>query len=165
MTDLSQPFRDAMRRMAATVNIITITDSNGVPQGMTATAVSSLSADPASLLVCVNQSASMHDSLGQASQFCVNVLHSEQLDLARTFSNSKLRDVRFASGGWTQDGDGPPYLPEAQASLICERTQVIAFATHSICIGTVLSIRVREDIDPLIYLDGRFLKGGVPLPA
>ena len=152
---LGDQFRDAMRRMAATVNVITISEG-GKPMGMTATAVSSLAADPPSLLVCVNQSASMHGSLALASHFRVNVLHRDQIDVSRTFSDSKLRDVRFETGGWVADGAEPPYLPDAQASLLCERSQVIAFATHSIVIGVVSAIRTRDDIDPLVYLDGRY---------
>ncbi len=141
--------------MAATVNIVTIA-IDGAPMGMTATAVSSLSSDPASLLVCVNQSASMHDSLALAPHFCINVLHQDQVEMARTFSDSNLRGIRFANSAWRLDEDGLPYLPQAQASLTCERSQLVAFATHSICIGTVKSVRVREDIDPLVYLDGAF---------
>ncbi len=155
MAELQQQFLDAMRRMAATVNVITVTE-DGKPKGMTATAVSSLAADPPSLLVCVNQSASMHGSLALASHFRVNVLHRDQIDVSRTFSNSKLRDVRFETGGWMHDGDAPPYLPDAQASLLCERSQLIAFATHTIIIGVVCEVRTRDAIDPLVYLDGRY---------
>ena len=144
-----------MRRVAATVNIVTI-DVDGKPMGVTATAVSSLSADPPSLLVCVNQAASMHDSLALASRFCVNVLHQGQVDVSRTFSDSRLREVRFASGGWRQEDGEPPYLPDAQASLLCQRSQLVAFGTHSICIGEVVEVRIREDVDPLVYLNGAF---------
>ena len=155
LDQVAAQFREAMRRVAATVNIVTIADDNK-PMGMTATAVSSLSFDPPSLLVCVNQSASMHDSLALASHFCVNVLHQDQLALSRTFSDSKLRDIRFGGDEWRRDGDGPPYVFNAQASLICERSQLIAFGTHTICIGTIVSVRTRDDIDPLVYLDGKF---------
>ena len=155
-------FRDAMRRMAATVCVVT-TFSDGKPLGMTATAVSSLAAEPASLLVCVNQSASMHDSLATASHFCVNVLQAKQVAIAQTFSNSKLKDVRFAGGEWEISPDQPPLLRGAQVCLVCERTQLVAFATHTICIGTVTSIRLGDSIEPLLYLDGKFVNVGMPV--
>ena len=155
MLEIATQFREAMRRVAATVHVLTISD-RGVPMGMTATAVSSLSADPPSLLVCVNQSASMHNALAGVMHFCVNVLHADQVEIARTFSNNALRDVRFENGGWRQEEGQPPYLPDAQASLICERQQLIAFATHTICIGMVSRIRVRGEIEPLLYLNGAF---------
>jgi flavin reductase len=155
MNDISHDFRAAMRRMIATVNIITVVE-DGVAHGMTATAVSSLSTDPASLLICVNQSASMHGVLEQASHFCVNMLHQDQIDLARQFSDSSQRAARFTTGGWETETGLPPRLPDAQASILCRLSQTIAFATHSICIGTVIDVRVREDVGPLAYLDGAF---------
>lgn len=156
---LDQDFRAAMRRLAATVNIITICE-NGRPMGMTATAVSSLAAEPPSILICVNQSASMHNPLIEADRFCVNILHQDQHDVAKVFSDSKMRDARFAMGRWEQRPDAPPHLADAQAALLCERRQLVTFATHTICIGTVREIHLREDIDPLLYLDGRFTRAG-----
>jgi flavin reductase (DIM6/NTAB) family NADH-FMN oxidoreductase RutF len=108
------------------------------------------------LLACVNQSASLHAPLSAASHFCVNVLQKDQTEVAHAFSNNKLREVRFATGNWQIDERGPPYLVNALASFICLREQVIAFATHSICIGSVCEIRMRDGFDPLVYIDGRF---------
>ena len=51
---LAEAFKQAMRRVAATVNVISIC-VDGKPMGITATAVSVVSMDPPSLLVCVNQ--------------------------------------------------------------------------------------------------------------
>ena len=64
--NLTTAFRDAMRRMASTVTIITATDF-GRHHGMTVTAVTSVSMDPPSLLVCLNNRTRLHDIMGQAS--------------------------------------------------------------------------------------------------
>ncbi|MES2755074.1 MAG: flavin reductase family protein [Pseudomonadota bacterium] len=158
MDALTADFRDAMRRVAATVNVVTIAAADGSPRGLTATAVSSLSADPPSLLVCVNQSASLHGALGEAAYFCINVLHQDQAGIARNFSDPAIRERRFETGGWQTDPLGPPYLPDAAVSFICYRDQLIAFATHTIVIGTVRTIRTRVDVDPLVYLDGAYCR-------
>ena len=50
--DLGALFRDGMSRIAATVHLIT-TDGPAGRAGLTATAVTSLSADPPMLLVCI----------------------------------------------------------------------------------------------------------------
>jgi len=55
----SEAFRDAMRRFATTVSIISCA-SDGCRDGMSATAITSLSVEPPSLLVCVNKSAATH---------------------------------------------------------------------------------------------------------
>ena len=62
-----------MRHVAATVYAVT-TGHGGNRFGILATAVSSLSFDPPSVLVCVNRSASLHGPLASAETFCVNVL-------------------------------------------------------------------------------------------
>lgn len=151
---LTDGFRRAMRRVASTVNIISIC-VEGEPMGITATAMSSLSLDPPSLLVCINRSASVHPSMGDVAHFGVNVLHRDQEHLAQMFADRAQHHLRFASG-WEISAEHPPRLNDAQAWLKCRRTEHHTFATHSIFIGVVEEVRVREGIDPLVYLDGRY---------
>lgn len=163
-TDITAAFRVAMRRMAATVNVVTIR-VDGTPMGLTATAVSSLAMTPPSLLVCINQRSAMHHPMSDVRHFCVNVLHHDQRAVAEAFGNSALRDVRFETGDWDVGGDGPPRLMDAQASIVCGLKDLHAFGTHSIFIGEVEAVSVRDAVDPLVYLDGRYLRAGAPLKA
>jgi flavin reductase (DIM6/NTAB) family NADH-FMN oxidoreductase RutF len=151
---LADSFRQAMRRVAATVNVISIC-VEGKPMGITATAVSSISMDPPSLLVCINQAASLHAPMGDMSHFCVNVLHGAQEDVALLFADRARHALRFASG-WEEDGAGPPRLHDAQATILCRRLDSHSFGTHSIFIGVVEEVKVREEVRPLVYLDGAF---------
>jgi flavin reductase len=153
--DLAATFRLAMRAIASTVHIVTIR-VDGTPLGITATAVSSLAMEPPSLLVCINESASIHQAIGSRTHFCVNALHRDDLELAKTFSDHTLREVRFRTGTWLTDGDGPPRLASAQASIVCALREEHRFGTHSIFIGEVESAAVRDDADPLVYLAGAF---------
>lgn len=154
-TTLEANFRLGMRRVAAAVNVITIS-VDGTPMGMTATAFSSLAAHPPSLLVCVNRAVSMHAALCASSHFCVNVLHADQSEIADCFSSSRLREARFAQGGWINSEISGPYLPDAQVVFQCELEQMVDFATHTICIGRVAAVRLREKVDPLMYVDGKY---------
>lgn len=154
-SDLADNFRLAMRAIASTVHIVTIR-VDGTPMGITATAVSSLAMEPPSLLVCINERASIHQAIGSHTHFCVNALHRDDAELAKTFSDSALKQVRFRTGTWLTDGDGPPRLAHAQASIVCALRQEHRFGTHSIFIGEVESVAVREDTDPLVYLGGAF---------
>ena len=160
--DTAAAFRAAMRRVASTVHVVTIRVGD-TPMGMTATAVSSLALTPPSLLVCVNQSARMHSPMADVRRFCVNVLGSGQMDVARAFSDGRLRDVRFRTGDWRVDGEAPPRLADAQASIVCTLKELHAFGTHSIFVGEVEEVVTREAVDPLVYLDGRYLAAGAPL--
>ncbi len=147
-------FKQAMRRVASTVNVITIC-VRGEPMGITATAMSSLSVDPPSLLVCINRTASMHASIADVTHFGVNVLHTDQAHLAQMFADRAKQELRFASG-WQLDCERPPRLADAQASLLCRRIDHHQFGTHSIFIGVVENERVRGEVDPLLYLNGQY---------
>jgi flavin reductase (DIM6/NTAB) family NADH-FMN oxidoreductase RutF len=153
---LSDAFRQAMRRVASTVNVITVC-VGGRPMGITATAMSSLSLDPPSLLICINRTASLHATLEDVSHFRVNVLHHSQLPIAHMFADRSQQDLRFAEG-WSVDCADPPRLIDAQAAMLCRRIDHHRFGTHSIFIGQVEEVAVRDSVDPLVYLNGRYAR-------
>lgn len=152
---LAADFRRAMRRVASTVNVITIA-VDGQPMGITATAMSSLAMDPPSLLVCINQAAALHGSLADVDHFRVNVLHHDQVHLSQMFADRRKEALRFVDG-WELVPGEPPRLIDAQASLLCRRIDHHQFGTHSIFIGVVEQVTVRDAVDPLIYLDGHYV--------
>jgi flavin reductase len=151
---LAEAFKQAMRRVAATVNVISIC-VDGKPMGITATAVSVVSMDPPSLLVCVNQAASVHPKIENVVHFNVNVLHRDQAEVATIFADRKLEGQRFIRG-WDNDCVTPPKLRNAQAVIRCRRIDHHRFGTHSIFVGVVEEVEARPEVDPLIYLDGKF---------
>jgi flavin reductase (DIM6/NTAB) family NADH-FMN oxidoreductase RutF len=152
--EVTSGFRQAMRSVASTVNVITIC-VRGEPMGITATAMSSLAMDPPSLLVCINRAATMHASMEDVSHFGVNVLHRDQEHLAQMFADRSQHSLRF-TGGWHLDCERPPRLLDAQASIRCRRIDHHQFGTHSIFIGVVEEVVVRPEIDPLVYLNGEY---------
>jgi len=156
MTDdaLLSDFRDAMRHVAATVYAVT-TGHGGRRFGILATAVSSLSFDPPSLLVCVNRSASLHEPMASTDRFCVNVLGIGNRDVADCFMQG-VADERFLTGAWEEEL-GVPVLATAQSSFICKIAHRHAYGTHTIFIGELLACRHRENAKPLTYYDGRYI--------
>ena len=150
-------FRSAMRALASAVSIV-CTASGTRRFGMTATAVTSLCAEPPSLLVCINQAASLHDPLLESRVFCVNVLHAWQSTLAQTFGSKTVGD-RFEHGDWCSDERATPYLADAQANIFCDVDDVHRYGTHSIVIGRIYQIGVRRPFHPLVYQDGRYTVG------
>lgn len=148
-------FKRAMRRLASTVTIISTADVNGQRYGMTATAVNSLSMDPPSLLICVNEGASIHAPLLGRARFCVNVLTTEHEELVAAFSGKLKGEARFQVGEWRSEDSGMPYLEGAQCNLFCDIDTVIPYGTHSVIVGKVSAARVEEGIRPLIFADGK----------
>jgi len=153
--DLALAFRDAMRRMASTVTILTATDHER-HHGMTVTAVTSVSLEPPSLLVCLNNRTQLHDIMGQARGFCVNVLHHEQAELSIAFSGAIPAEERFDKGVWKKTEEGLGYLLDAQASIFCRKVAAMPFGTHTIFVGQVTEVRLGEIIEPLIYQNARY---------
>lgn len=151
---LIDQFRLAMRRVAATVNVISL-NAHGSPVGVTATAVSSLSMEPPSLLACINRGASVHATMADMANFRVNILHRDQEGIARMFADRRMEEQRFAEG-WELSPDLPPRLIDAQASILCRRIDHHEFGSHSIFIGVIENVRVRDDVSPLLYWDGRY---------
>ena len=146
-------FKDAMRCLASTVGIIS-TGSGDIRHGMTATAITSLSMDPPSLLVCVNRSGSFHALISQSSEFCVNLLQSEQSFVSDAFAGKLSPEERFRYGDWDEDELGVPYLKDAQASIFCVKQDAIDHGSHSIFIGVVRAVKLAEDVRPLLYSNG-----------
>jgi flavin reductase (DIM6/NTAB) family NADH-FMN oxidoreductase RutF len=97
----------------------------------------------------------MHASLEDVSHFCVNVLHRSQEWIAQMFADRSQQALRFSTG-WHVDCERPPRLIDAQAAILCRRIDHHRFGTHSIFIGQVEEAVLRPDVDPLVYLDGRY---------
>ncbi len=152
-----------MRKLAATVTLVT-THEDGVSHGMTATAVSSLSADPPSLLVCINRAASMHGPTSRSRWFCVNLMAAEQADLCRAFAGRFGRE-RFDVGDWREGPHGLPYEAGAAAVLFCGVDEELHYGTHTVFIGRIEQLTVREEASPLVFQAGamgRFSAGEAP---
>jgi flavin reductase (DIM6/NTAB) family NADH-FMN oxidoreductase RutF len=154
--NVASGFKLAMRRLAATVTIVSTADDEGY-HGLAATAVTSVSAEPPSILACINRSASPSEVLIQRGRFAVNILHADNAGLVPIFSGKIKGPERFNHGVWDHL-DGVPVLSDAQAVIVCTLAEKLVFGTHTIVIGTVDAVRIREDIDPLIYQDGYFGK-------
>jgi flavin reductase (DIM6/NTAB) family NADH-FMN oxidoreductase RutF len=148
--EISASFRAAMRRIASTVTIVTSSDG-GRRHGMTMTAVSSLSIDPPSMIVCVNRSTFLYDILTSARHFCVNVLKHDQVEVSTAFSGAMPPEERFMVGNWAKHYAGVDYLATAQANIVCRKVAAVPFGTHTIFIGTAEEVALNEDDRPLLY--------------
>lgn len=151
-----QDFRDAMRRLAGSVTVVTV-DLEGERHGTTATAVTSLSMAPPSLLVCFNRDSRLHAMLSAAERFCVNLLHVDNVEVSKLFSSPVSSVERFARGNWNTPDGGAPALADAQSSIQCAKDQQIDYGSHTIFIGRVLSVANRAAVEPLVYCNGAYV--------
>jgi flavin reductase (DIM6/NTAB) family NADH-FMN oxidoreductase RutF len=167
MTELSPvaiQMREGLRRLAKAVVVITCRHE-GQRYAMAATAVSELSMDPPSLLICVNRAASLYLPLSKGADFCVNILHSDHSDISVACSGKVRGEARFALGRWSATTDGCPMLEDAQASFFCRYAQAMSYGTHDIVIGRVEAVFIQGNVNPLVYADGRYFSLGSPAVA
>ncbi len=157
---LVDEFKQAMRRFASTVAIIT-TVRDGERVGMAATAVSSVSTDPPSLVISINRSASIHDCITGSGLFCVNMLSPSHNDLIPPFSGKVKGEARFEHGQWEGHDRGLPCLKDALASLACVVDAQMVYASHTLFVGRVEAIRMAGTAEPLVWHDGH---GALPYP-
>ena len=150
-------FRAAMRHLPGGVSVIT-TGRGDERTGFTATSASSLSVDPPTMLVSVNRGSSSYQVLTRSSVFGVNVLGSDQSEIASKFSGAggARGAERYKEGRWFTLTTGVSLLSEALASFDCEVEEIIERHTHAVVIGRVKAMAVSDGSSALIYWRGGF---------
>jgi flavin reductase (DIM6/NTAB) family NADH-FMN oxidoreductase RutF len=151
-------FRRAMRRFPTGVTVVT-SIKDGEPRGITVNAFASVSAEPPTLLVCVNREARSYLYVATSKIFCVNVLGGHQAELARRFAGG-VRDKQFDGIRHSTGVTGAPILTGAIAYFDCVVEAEHHAGSHSIFIGRVESCG-QSDGSPLGYFDGEFRDFGI----
>jgi len=147
-------FRLAMRRYIYSVSIMSNKDKANNPNAITVSSVTSISMDPPSLLICINKSSRIHDSIKLGSKFCINLLNKEQEDLSNICSDEDMYDQRFKNKNWNLENI--PFLKNAQANIFCKVDKLTSYHTHTIVIGLVEDANYADEISTLTYVDGEY---------
>ncbi len=150
-------FREAMSRCAAAVHVIT-TDGRGGKAGFTATAFSSVSDSPPTLLICVNRLASSLSILERNRTFCVNTVRAEDEEVANIFAGRTgvARESRFDVNDWYTLYTGAPVLRTAICAFDCVVSDITTVGSHDVCFGEVKAIHFGEPGAALVYHERAF---------
>jgi flavin reductase (DIM6/NTAB) family NADH-FMN oxidoreductase RutF len=146
-----QTFFEVMASFPSGVAIVTTTTGEGVPRGLTTTAVCSVSADPPTVLVCVDLGSRTLAALRERRAFAVNFVGHGRSDLCLLFA-SKERD-KFAHVAWTPTEAGLPVLHEdALAWAACSTLHELEVGDHVLLVALVEHGGVRHELEPpLMY--------------
>ena len=152
--DASQ-FKNALKLWASGVTVVTAHSEAEGPKGMTVTAFSSVSAEPAQILVCLNQSADTGALIQEQGRFAVNVLSSDQQNVSNQFAGGSSQAERFAQLNWRAGETGVPVFADALASLECSVVEAVKAGSHWIVIGEVHAVNC-QDGSPLLYFNSAY---------
>ncbi|WP_019415265.1 flavin reductase family protein [Paenisporosarcina sp. TG20] len=144
-------FKTTMGKFATGVTIIT-TELNGEVQGMTANAFMSVSLDPKLILISVANKAKMNESIKKSGIFAVSLLANDQEEMSMYFAGQikEKRDIAFKSF------NGMPVIDGALANITCDVHNTHVEGDHTLYIGSVRDIELKEEGKPLTYFSGRY---------
>jgi 3-hydroxy-9,10-secoandrosta-1,3,5(10)-triene-9,17-dione monooxygenase reductase component len=144
-----------MSSWATGVSVITAQGSNG-PAGVTANALSSLSLEPALVLVCFDLGSRTLHAVRESERFCINMLSSEQEEIARLCATKKTHRQKFAEIEHRLE-HGVPVISGSVAWLACRLDSEFRRGDHVVAIGEVLGGGTEDGAAPLLFLRGSYL--------
>jgi flavin reductase (DIM6/NTAB) family NADH-FMN oxidoreductase RutF len=154
-------FKQAFRRHAAGVAVITALDVNGSPVGFTATSLASLAAVPPLATFNMARSASSWPAIAETDRLVIHMLGRRNRGLAQKLSGPAAE--RFVGDHWSAGPHGLPVLDDVTAWMqgrIIERVQVHNSAVVIVQIET----GALGPIDaPLLYHERFYHAPGDPL--
>ncbi|MGW0823194.1 flavin reductase family protein [Streptomyces sp. NPDC002845] len=160
----SKPDIDVMkqvnRQFVTGVTVVTAMDGE-TPRGLAVNAFSSISLDPATVMVCVQRTSSTHDCLFRADHLAINILSTDQLDVVGTFAGKagdKFKEVEWEGGPF-----GSPLIARSSAQMEVEIRERLQASTHTVFICRVVHAAVAER-HPMVYSAGKFFDGGALAP-
>ena len=146
-----QAFFDVMASFPSGVAIVTTVADDGTPRGLTTTAVCSVSADPPTVLVCVDLASRTLAALRARQSFVVNFIGEGRSELCLLFA-SKAED-KFTRASWRPTPTGIPLLAEdVLAWAECATVHELEVGDHVVLVARVEEGGVQPELEPpLMY--------------
>lgn len=153
----AQLFRDAMANLAAAVTVVT-TDGPAGKNGLTASAVCSVSDTPPMILVCINHASQANQAIKTNGKACINICNIDQEDICRHFAGMTdlSMETRFQLDCWDTGHLDMPVLRGAIANLEGRVIDFKEVATHTVFFIELEDIQVTEGQPALTYFARAF---------
>jgi flavin reductase (DIM6/NTAB) family NADH-FMN oxidoreductase RutF len=146
----SEDFRDLVGRFATGLTVVTTHDDER-DFGTTAQAMTSVSLDPPTLLICMSQTSETGQAISRCGHFAVNVLAEDQGPMALHFGR---KGSSFDGHPTTPGVLGDPLLLDVLATFQCRVTESVVAGTHHVFIAEVLE-GSGGHAAPLAYFRGK----------
>ena len=152
-SDQHVELRQNLGQFATGVTVITCTDRNGTPCGITANSFASVSLEPPLVLWSVAKTCNSLGAYLEAEHFAIHVLTADQQDLSEHFARSD--HTRFDQVEFALSDHGVPLLPGVLARFDCRRFRIHDGGDHHIIVGEVLTHQARRG-EPLVFCQGSY---------
>lgn len=152
-------FLEAMSKAANSVYVVT-TDGAGGKVGVTVSAVTSVSADSPSVLICVHHESPAAAAIQANNAFCVNMLAEGQAQISDAFAGlTGAKGIeKFASGDWSKGDTGCPVLAGTLAAFDCMLVHDLRVGSHHIFVGELRDITVSDKKSALIHTNRSYCR-------
>lgn len=126
--------------------------------GMTAAWVSQVSFNPVLVMVSIAPTRYSHDLIKESGVMAVNILTSEQMELAKRFGYKSGRKVDKCAGlEWITGATGAPILPQAYAYLDLKVVSTFPAGDHTLFVGEVVEAKIlHPQARPLVFKKSDF---------
>lgn len=148
-------FVAAMGNAATGVTVVT-TDGPAGRFAQTVSAMCSVTADPPSLLVCVNERSPLAEAVVRNGHFGVSVLSLGQAHVSDVFAGRPAHGAGhapydFDCADWHTLDTGSPLLRDAAAVFDCRLGDAVVSGTHRVLFGAVAASTVSTTDAPLVH--------------
>ena len=153
-------FRTVMGQFATGVTVVTALDGDR-PQGITVNALSSVSLDPAVVVIALDRRRFIVPAIDASRAYAINILAEDQQWLSDCFAGANVTPGReaFCGAAWRRGVTGLPILAGAIAAMECEVLDRFAVGDHFLYVGRVEALALDEpDAPPLLYHRRRYLR-------
>jgi 3-hydroxy-9,10-secoandrosta-1,3,5(10)-triene-9,17-dione monooxygenase reductase component len=156
-------FREVMSRFATGVSVVTTFDGDR-PAGITVNALSSVSLDPALVMIALDQSRFITPMVRESGRYAVNVLGDEQGSLSDCFAHAPASPGNpgredFCGARWHAGRTGLPLLDGAIATLECTVVETFSAGDHDLFIGRVEALDTPDGpADPLLFFRRHYVR-------
>jgi 3-hydroxy-9,10-secoandrosta-1,3,5(10)-triene-9,17-dione monooxygenase reductase component len=152
-------FRAILGHFATGVTVVTTLEGDR-PSGITVNALSSVSLEPALVMVALDRRRFITPTVRRIGRFAVNVLAEDQQPLSDCFAGADVTPGReaFCGAAWTPGPTGLPLLDGALANLECTVVQTFSAGDHDLFIGQVDTLAATgRAIGPLLFYRREYL--------
>jgi flavin reductase (DIM6/NTAB) family NADH-FMN oxidoreductase RutF/DNA-binding IclR family transcriptional regulator len=136
------------------VTVVTTSDRDGRPCGVTANSFSSVSLDPPLVLWSQAVSSKSFAAFNESDCFAVNILAEEQVAISNQFAKSGVD--KFAGVPYSEGLEALPVIEGVAAHLECRKVATYPGGDHVVYIGKVERIGYSHR-RPLAFSSGRYM--------